>query len=451
MGGSKLPTTKFESWDVTLEYQPAPLNEVSLFNGVSKFLHPQVRLTRDQQHYCLGYLNHWFPYLKQFSRLATEEEVQQNLFEHKRKAAGYPWSARGCSLKGEAIEKFSLDEVRQYYREFTSVISCTLKDELRLKGKDSRLFRPQDLAAYVEGCELFFIMNLYLTKTHFSPIFNRYVLPGPDLTMVFEAIENFAPGNCFGADGSQWDAHFPLAIAEIIATFRAQFTAKDRVHKYYSQMYNGYTNVGGNIVNIIGNPSGHYNTSTDNSLAHMVLIALCGYELKIPFVELDRYIKYYCCGDDLLYSTTHPAFEPESLFELYKKFGVYLEFEDYAPRHADKLTFVGMVPCWRTLCGQRKLLYHMRLDKARASSRAQVKGRTPIDILAKLCSIAQLIFADKDAFEIYSRLHADVLAQFVANKQLSGLEPDVLGQLRSLQPGVLTTAYTEWESSGRRF
>jgi len=123
-----------------------------------------------------------------------------------------------------------------------------------------------------------------------------------------------------------------------------------------------------------------------------------------------------------------------------------LEFEDYLPRHSDQLTFVGMVPCWRVLCGQKLLLYHMRSDKARASSRAQLKGRSPIDVLAKLCSIAQLMFADEQEFNIYSRLHSDVLAQYVATGRLSGLEPDVIGQLRSLQPGVLTTAYTEWET-----
>lgn len=425
---------------------PAPLDNISVLNGVSKFIHPQALLTPEQETYCLSYLNQWFPDLGRFCTVATDEEVLQNVFDHKEKAAGFPWNSRGMALKGNVLDKVGLKQIEDHYREFSSVISCTLKDEMRDVGKDARLFRPQDVSSYIEGCRLFLHMNHYLTIAHRSPIFNRYVSPGQDIPRIYQKLQRDFPNSCFGADGSQWDAHYPTCVANIVRAFRRQFLPPERVDRYYAQMYCGYTNVLGNLMALEGNPSGHFNTSTDNSLCHMILIALCFFDMGIPYDQIDHYITYFCCGDDLLYGTEDARLYPEELWKRYRSYGVTLEFEFLEPKPAYALQFVGMTPKWKELRGSQRLLYHMRPKKAHASASCTVKNRTPLDNLAKLASICQLTFADDELYRGFVQLFQTALSQYISQGILHGTEQAVHGLMQSISERRLTLQYMEWET-----
>lgn len=441
-----LPTTKYP--DLSCQgYAPAPLDMISLKNGARKFVHSQHPLTIDEYNYALTYLHDMFPYLPDHSSLADSDEVELQLLVHADKSAGVPFLSWGAATKGDAYEKFGVQQIHEYYCSNTPIITATLKDELRPIGKDARFFRPQCVAAYSEGVRLFYEQNKYLTETLESPVFCRYIIPGPDMTTLFTNLQHFSPNN-YAADGSSWDANFQLSVADVICNFRARGMPKEnreRVRRYYSLMYNGYTEIHGEIVNIVGNPSGHYNTSVDNALAHMVLMAVTAFRKGLTQSQFRSELLYYACGDDLIWSSRNNVFNPHDLDEVYSSLGVYLEFEFLEPKDVSQLSFCGMSPCVRRYNHVDVPGYYLSRPRAMAALYLHKKKMSPKDVLAKVCSIAQLYFMYKPYFKYTRQLYMELLAKYVSNGEVSPRDVDVLGHIRAMEPIRLIRKYTSWE------
>jgi len=447
VGGSPLPKTKFVAGSVAHGYSPAPLDELSLWNGLCKFQHGQTMLTTGESSYLLRSLDHWFPLLSQNSEVANDELVLSELGKHSDKTAGYPWFVRGTPSKGQALERYGLANIEEYYKRYTSVVGSTLKDELRLVGKDSRFFRPQDVSSYVEAVRLFYHQNNYLMdQLLVTPMFNRYVMPGQTLPAVFRILDDFSR-KCYAADGSQWDANFPLSLACIISAFRSRSDTQSRVERYYSMMYNGYTNVGGNVFELVGQPSGHYNTSTDNSLANMCLMALHAYRLGWSLDDFVQKVRFYCCGDDLIWSDRSGYYYPEALSATYASAGVYLEFEDLFPQRAIALTFVGQRIVLRSFHGVSAWITALRKDRTLASSCIRKRRASDLDELAKLASLVQLSFGDEELYNIVHGVMLSFLALCLKRQTLSMADPHVLGLLRSVTERSLVDAHLSWEGA----
>jgi len=429
-------------------YTRAPLDADSFWNGVCKFDHEQKTMTVSEIEYAFECLRRWFPYLPQMSELATDEQVLYTIDQHKSKTSGYPWSHLGAPTKGQVLEKYGLQQVEDYYAGNTSMIGSTLKSEIRPEGKDARLFRPQDVSSYVEGIRLFHQQNAYLMETlHHSPLFNRYVIPGLDLSKVYLDLASFG-GRFAAADGSSWDANFPLVVAAIIASFRANPTTFERVQRYYSMMYNGFTNCQGNVFHLVGQPSGHHNTSIDNSLGQCVMMALHACRSGLSIEQFFSMVQFRCCGDDLLYADRSGCFEPEMLSRTYESVGLYLEFEGDGSLTDDvySLAFVGMRMGVRTRNGVAYFVPYLREQRTRASVEISKVTSTPKDLFAKFVSLAQLSFGDETLFAFCKSAAETHLRESVANNSLSLQDPAIRSLLYGLRDDVLFRRHLSWES-----
>jgi len=397
--------------------------------------------------YAFLYLNHLFPLLSRSSVLATDADVAGRFRENGEKASGFPWSMWGAVTKQQALDRFGLQQIADYYRDNTTIISSTLKDELRKVGKDARLFRPQDVSSYVEGIRLFHNQNAYLARTHRSPVFIKFVTPGRDLIYLFSQLMSHSK-NLYAADGSQWDANFPLFCVELIASFRSQgFSPEDklRVLRYYEQMYCGFTNVQGNLLRLYGNPSGHHNTSTDNALLHCILMSIHAFRNGLTFDEMDTELFFRACGDDLIYSSLTRIYQPSELSHTYASCGVYLEFESLEPSEITELSFCGVRAMFREVNGFPALMYVLISGRSDATLHLDKKKIEPIDILMKIASICQLLFADKVRFDIAVEVFHQRLTKLVGQHVLSLLDARVVGLLRSIEPNMLMKRYLCWE------
>lgn len=443
------PLPKYKYPDLVAHgYTRAPLDPLSFWNGVCKFDHGQKTLTVREVEYVMECLRRWFPYLPSMSDLAKDEDVIHALEAHKSKTSGYPWAHLGAPTKGSALEKFGLQQIEDFYRQFTSMVGSTLKSEIRLVGKDSRLFRPQDVSSYVEGIRLFLMQNYYLMETlHHSPLFNKYVIPGLDLLKVFLDLFEFG-GRYAASDGASWDANFPLCVAAVIATFRSTPENADRVQRYYSMMYNGYTNCQGHVLHLVGQPSGHHNTSLDNSLGQCVVMALHAYRSGLTVDQFFSQVRFRCCGDDLIYADKSGCFAPDRLSQTYESIGLYLEFEGDGELIDDvySLAFVGMRIGVRVHNGVAFRVPYLREQRTRASVEISKTLSTPMDLLAKYVSLAQMSFGDADLYAFCKDAAERHLREAIAAGSLSLADPAVRSYLYGLREDVLFKRHLSWES-----
>jgi hypothetical protein len=429
-------------------YRPAPLDELSFWNGVAKFEHELFTVSNDEFKFALDYLNFLFPLLQVHSRVFNNVEAQERISrsETKNKASGYPWRHVGAHTKLKALEKWGADYLTEYYAKYTSVLSSTLKDEIRPVGKDARFFRPVDVAAFLESVKLFSDQNDYLMEqSQDSPIFIKYQTPGPDLCQMFKQLFEFS-NDAYGADGSRWDACFPLFAAQVICAFRSQFLPKERTERYYAQMYNGYTNCLGNIVPLTGQPSGHLLTSLDNSLCHCVLVALHAFRNGISMDMISEHIVYKCCGDDLIYSTRNNAvFKPIEIANTYHSVGCYMEFENMIPWSPFALSFCGVRSCFKDVNGVKYRLYRPASARAKVSFNHFKRKADPLKRLSKMTSLSQLLFCDEVLFELCRKATQDYCVLCFTNALLSPSDPCVRGLMASLTDRSILEMYTRWE------
>lgn len=443
-----LPVSAYEDGS-SHDYCRAPLDFLSLSNGVAKFEHAQFAGSLHESRYALAVLDHLFPLLGAVSHLATDDDVSLLLADKSDRAAGEPWRPRGADSKGKAIKDFGMAGLSDYYERFDSVLSCTLKDELRPVGKDARLFRPQDVSSYIEGARLFHHQNLYITRTGKSPVFCRFEIPGQDVCMMFESLRELK-GNNFAADGAQWDAHFPLYVAAILCEFRIRAgLPQERVRRYYQMMYNGLTQVNAELLNLVGQPSGHFNTSVDNSLGHIVLMAIHACRSGMDVERFLKEVRFYCCGDDLIWSTLSNCFSPLELQRTYNSLGVYLEFQSWESLPVDDLVFVGVKPCIKKYRGRSFKLFSLVSPRSFASlfidKRRVVKE--PLLKLAKFASLAILWFCDDERFDLAVNMFHLEMASLVRKGRLTVDNAVCQGLARAINPTRLLHQYMGWEYS----
>lgn len=443
-----LPSTKFLSHEPVEGFSIAHLDWLSQWNRLAAFNHPQSTIEVDALPYVFAVLDFYFPLLSLHSQTLSLEEAREIALnkDHRDKACGYPASFYGCSRKWEAISKLGVIQLMDYYSNNTSVIGSTLKDEIRAITKDARLFRPQDVSSYLEGTCLFTRQNEYLMSKPFSsPLFVKFVTPGPDILRLYKMFEEFG-GRCYSVDGVGWDAAFQLFLAQIICSWRCRgFSAKDqeRIVRYYSMMYNGYTEADGLLYHLVGQPSGHVNTTIDNCLGHVIMMAYHAYREGLSLLQFYQQVMFSTCGDDMLYSDLSGRFEPEMLSRHYAEHFMGLEYESLDPGLG---TFVGSIPCQREFDGVVYHGYSNRVGRAIASSKFEKRGRTPIDRLSKLVSLTMKVFFNEQAYNLlYSATMSYAVDQIKA-LNLSADDPRVCGLLAVIEPRRLLRMYMGWES-----
>lgn len=371
------------------EYAPAPLDSVSLFNGVLKFDHEFAVVSDAEIEWVVQELSDMLgPYLSDLEVLLPEEAAELLVEET---ASGIPYSHLYGTRKGDVLKKVPAQRLWMDFLEYDQVISCTLKDELRPVGKDSRLFRPANVACILAGIMLFEDMNMKLAKARReTPYKIGVATPGLEMVNFWRDCLRFS--SCVvSADGSQWDAHFQPWMVRVCCEFRCKYLplttpyvadVHGAVHRYYSQMYYGWTRVDGQLIRLVGNPSGHFNTASDNTLALIASYLLVARRLHIP----KRDIWLACYGDDSIFSTRNLRFSGRSVREEMVTLGVWLETigDEYTPR--DSLVFIGTHP----VMSEYGWVFSYDPEKLAASMWWRKKKASDLDYVRKLVALCVL-------------------------------------------------------------
>lgn len=420
---------------------PAPLDYISLHNGVLKFLHDQVLYTDDDWSFCMGELEKEFGAVMDLGvPITTEAEIIRNIRYDS--AAGYPYCYSCDTQKGPVVEKLGLRQLILDALTNAVIIGLSEKDELRPRGKDARLFRPAPLCHVVLGIVLFGRQATALAERPSATVSAIGIgVPGIAVTEMWNRI--MCKKWVISGDGARFDASFPLEIARIIAVQRyrhliqqygqtitlhlddgdLQVNVEEAVRCYYAGAYNGVTNVGGVPVNLIGNPSGHYLTSDDNTRCEFLGVRLAMRQLGVPreLVELK------VMGDDYIIGSNFPIGK-RSLIEVGEQFGFHWELL------ADGVNpvFIGTEPVrlldypydYGFAFDPRKVLISLLYRDKRSSEQ---------DFFMKCCSICSLIYHT----EWYPEVH-EAIARLFAKTTLT---EEVSGSYASISPYSLNRLY----------
>lgn len=291
-----------------------------------------MHLTSEEMNFLESELDSTFGHLMSRSELTPWDLIAPPLINPD-SSSGYPFQQCGMQTKGEVFEHFSAEELYTFFKEYPSMVGCSLKDELRPKGKDARLFLPAPAHAVVAGVRLFKSQNELLAGDPLHlPIAATIRTPGLTLAKIW--LMMYLRGGCSSGDGSGFDARFPLSIMQLICRWRAKYLPEESradCLRYYEQVYLGYKDAFGTQVQLIGNSSGHYNTTMDNSLCSCCMMFLYQRNVK-------RKVEFKVCGDDLLSS----PLDPEVFLRTADQLGMHYELT--IDSDVFKHTFLGTHP-----------------------------------------------------------------------------------------------------------
>jgi len=179
----------------------------------------------------------------------------------------------------------------------------------------------------------------------------------------------------------------------------------------------------------------------DNSLAHVAMFALVAYRNGMTISELQSRVKFFCCGDDLIWSDRTGVFRPQEISAVYASVGLYLEFDSLEPANVYDLPFVGVEFSTRKVRGVNRRAYSIRSSKARATFALNKKSATPKLRLAKFCSLCQLTYGNEQLYGYLKKATEDFVVECVKDNRLSLVDPEVKGLLHSMLPSTLERAY----------
>jgi len=380
-------------------YEPAPLDILSARNGLLKIVHPCVAKVQIEE--TLEVI-HWLrlmygPYMN--VPLWSEEEAIEALDPDK--ASGPPFSYIYGVTKGDVLEHLGYPELLKEFSEFDSYSECTLKDELRIKGKDSRLFVPAPIQVIAVGNRLFGAQNDAIAQQHNRlPIKIGLSTPGGEMCNLWAKMLRH-DGMKFDSDGAQSDAHFSIWMAMVCRDFRKSYIPKEMhalVDRYYSTVYNGWIAVTGVAYKVIMNASGQTNTASDNSLGYLAAVMLHAIRGGLTYRQFTENLLINILGDDMLWSTKIDLFRPLALEKTFNDLGMYLESPSNEPMNFYDLQFMGVHPMVRSVNGSKYLLYTGRTDKFTTALNYTKRGSSNDKRLDKLVALAQNCFADEELF-----------------------------------------------------
>lgn len=439
-------------------YKPAPLDFVSMWNGVLKYEHEQ-RAPEYVDMECWTYVEEVLDTLYPFMSLHSQLETLENAVlratdpDHKDKSSGFPWNLLGVPTKKQAIDKYGADALLSFYNDHTACLYATLKDEPRPIGKDARLFRLMSVDAFLEAFMLFERQNTYLVSALGEhPMFICFSSPGFDLSRMFKQLEVHG-GELFDADGNAWDTNFSILVASFLAYYRSRgFRSEEtrkRIYRYYQMMYVGYTVVAGWVLHLKGQASGHFLTSTDNSLCNIIAMSINAFKRNLSVSEFIDKVKFFCCGDDLVWSDRSALFSPRMLSETYEELGMYLEFTSLEDIPFEQITFVSTHPKYCVYKGMRILTYGYEPRRVFGKMAMTKKKVKPIDRVMRLASYCALLF--NTHYEQIHEMLINLITQYLKDGVLDGRDPALIGVMRASSRRFLEDQYWDFEASSGLF
>lgn len=422
------------AWPGDPEEVPAPLNDVSLFNGVNKFEHDQYAISGYEYDYLLSKLCYVFgPYLVGKCQILSPDVAAQWLVGSA--SPGHPYTQLYGPTKETVLKKLSPHDLMDHFSSCCQIFQSKLKDELRPKGKDARLFRIGSIAHTLKGVSLFGPMNCALMESRrTTPYALGLQCPGRESIDLWRECVSFS-NNWLSGDGNQHDAHFPLVFAELLCDFRKYYlpeSCHSEIQRYYDQAYCGWTNVKGHLVQINANPSGHFLTSSDNTLCTIMWVWL---SMRRHHVA-DTDVWFKAVGDDIIMSTKDKTFTRLVLQQDARSIGMRWSFVSDSFSEFSDLVFVGTHPVLFgnvvKCSGSSKLVDHLRW---------KLKNQSPVDFFSKICSIASLLFYDP----IFQQVQ-DFAILFYSSERLSS-SAVCRSLVNTIDKRFLDTLWNSYESS----
>jgi len=417
--------------DDARKYGPAPLDFDSFQNGILKFDHPHYTISLSDQYFLLDKLIAiFFPFCFH-SRVLEDGEIEDKIV--RRASSSYPWSQFCAPTKGEVIDLVGVKTLLQDFYTIIPLHSACCKDELRVDGKDARLYRPAGMSLNLMGVKLFYDFNERLVESRkMTPYSIGYSTPGVEMRYMWQDFWNFG-GDMLSADGKQWDAHFPLWAVSVIIAFRKRFlpvSVWDEIERYYQFAYAGFTNCAGNIVRLIGNPSGHFCTATDNTLLSLMNMWLCMKNCNVSSQD----VMFKACGDDLTVSVRGGKMTAESIVEDSASRGVFLEFIASKTPFFE-CVFVGTHP----VHVPKQLMGYTYRTSILAAFGYRYKDETDLLYVQKCCSICALFY-----FSPFYEVILNYIFNWCDERNIRNLcQP----WLRTIVPQNLNLLYNGYESS----
>lgn len=391
------------------DLEPAPLDDISLFNGLLKYDHPQYTITNREVAKLLSWLDQLYGFAME-TPMWTPDRAYEEL--NKTKASGPPFSYVYGATKGEVMAHLSVQEMFDHFMSYGQYSDATLKDELRPKGKDARFFTPVAVQVAVVGNYLFGAQNSRIARfSENLPIKIGLQCPGFGMYNLWQKLRKH-DGEAYHYDGRAFDSTFPIILAEVDREFRMShmdlnakpfvdrdYTVRDLVMKYYSVVYNGFVNVGGFLFNLIGQMTGQTNTASTNSIGNLCVVMLHAMRHHLSFEDFLE-VLVYVMGDDLVIKDVYHIYDPPTLSLTYASLGMYLESPCVKPAELTEIQFCGCSPMWRKVGDVDQLLYCFKTDKLLSSLNWCLHSDAN-SYAMKLTSILSLLFANKGVFETY--------------------------------------------------
>jgi hypothetical protein len=375
----------FGSLEDDLVYEPSALDDSSFDVGLAKYAHDWVVGDESEVQKMIDYLDEHFSELPIFELNKIDSIRMLDL----RKSSGKPWHKLG-STKGDVLckifkkSKIELEreidssdefclEVYEYFEKYHEnnppIYGTALKDELRVKGKDARVFSPAPMEMVILGNALFGEMNNWFVEQG-SQLKNEVAVglevPSERCRELFLQFDQ--PHDL---DGGAWDANVYLTALVAIREFRKKHSKEpEKVDDYYSNTYVRYVLTRyGHIIMMFGQVSGSTLTTIDNSLIHVATIrSKC---------------KFYCCGDDLIVEKAD--IQIKELVKYYLKRGMYLETDTFETKQIEDCIFLGMHL-------DKNLRLQFNEDRLLTACNYGKRNTTYLNEFSRLCAIALLLY-----------------------------------------------------------
>lgn len=421
-----VPTSETEypfsfSCQPTIELAVPQLSVPACFYALSRYSHSQTCVTDAEYAILLAWMHETFAgYLAgpQWSKAQAVKELKLD------KAAGHPWDLLGLSKKGEAIEalcrvhgfdaaqltdsecEIIFDDLSHQFATTSSVAKLTLKDELR-DSQNPRGFLPMPVQTIAQGNFLYGAQNERFAQNVLDhPVTIGLQVPGAPTQRLFASLRKFS-SHCADADGSAYDANFPLWIASLLCALRGAYLP-DTMHalnkRYYEQVYCGFVDVCGGIYRVFGQRSGQTNTSADNSMAQACVFYLHAIRAGLTYQQTREQLLFYANGDDVVWSSKTDVFNPLAMIATARSIGMFWLCSDSAWESPSQVTYIGLRPCIREFRNTLLNLYRFKEEKLLSSAKwwkCPKRGVLPskVDMIAKVTSLVLLSFGDRELYE----------------------------------------------------
>lgn len=415
-------------WTASGAFELAPLDNVSLFNGACKWFHSYGSMSQQHRDVLLQWMHRLYGGVLAGVEPASFEDAVYLMDEDK--ACGEPYNHLYGPKKGDVLKKVPIEDLIQDFWSYRQVAKATLKDELRVVGKDARVFVPANIAMILVGNHLFAAQNEALYNRHNDmPIKVGMSAPGGEAYTFWKSL-SLLKGEFHQFDGAQNDCHFSPDLALLIREFRKHYLPENcakMVDRYYDLTYRFLCHVDSGLYEFIGQQTGHTNTAADNSLGYLFLLM---YHALLNDLTFEQFMenKYAIVGDDVLLCDYTEKFRPSLMDKTWNRLGMYLESPAEHESFYD-LMFMGMHPVKVNLFGFDDILYAYKLDKMLNSVNYCRKSATVAERLQKLVVLAILIFAHRKEFLelrelIYKYVHDQQTKLNSVDLQMVGLLTD---------------------------